>query len=179
MLQGKFYDFFSRFPVASEINLFRRAFPLKNGKSPGDEVVQRFESKSHKSGLLRNFVNVWLVTTVLLYPGLCCWLFVAKFESFCFWIIKDNSLIYIYLFFPLVLGLFSVTTSGHGAHYKRRTRINTDRFPKRVSKIQPSEGIQGHAQPGNFLDFKSLKSLYLGFWVIQDINQFHSLWMKP
>ena len=56
MLQGKL-NVFSRFPVASEMNLFPRAFALKNEKSPGDEVAQRFESKSHTTGLLRNLLR--------------------------------------------------------------------------------------------------------------------------
>ena len=83
MLQGKLYVFFFRFPVASEINLFPVAFPLKNGKSPRDEVVQRFESKSHTTGLLRNLLRKCMAR----HHGLallCCCLFVAKFESFCF-----------------------------------------------------------------------------------------------
>ena len=50
---------------------------------------------------------------------------------------------------------------------RRRSRINTDRFPKRAAKAQASRGVQRRAPPGNFLDFHSLKSPFLDLIVIQ------------
>ena len=46
---------------------------------------------------------------------------------------------------------------------RRRFRINTDRFPKRTPKAHASMGVRGYASPGNFSDFNSLKSPFLGF----------------
>ena len=51
--------------------------------------------------------------------------------------------------------------------YRRGSRINTDRFPKRAPKAQASSGVRGLAPPRNYLDFYSLKSPFLGFRVIQ------------
>ena len=50
---------------------------------------------------------------------------------------------------------------------RRGSRINTDRFPKRAPKAQASRGVRRRPPPGNFLDFHSLKSPFLGFIVIQ------------
>ena len=51
--------------------------------------------------------------------------------------------------------------------YRRGSRINTDRFPKRAPKAQAFSGVRGLAPPRNYLDFYSLKSPFLGFRVIQ------------
>ena len=40
-------------------------------------------------------------------------------------------------------------------------------FPNRAPKAQASRGVRGHAPPGRFLDFNSLKSSCLGFRVLQ------------
>ena len=69
----------------------------------------------------------------------------------------------------------NVTSDNSKWLYRRGSRINTDRFPKQG-------GVPGHAFPGNTIGFNSLKSPYLGFWVIkfgQCIGQFHSPRMKP
>ena len=50
---------------------------------------------------------------------------------------------------------------------RRWSRINTDRFPKRASKEQASNGVRGRAPSGNFLDFYFLRSAFQGFRVIQ------------
>ena len=44
---------------------------------------------------------------------------------------------------------------------RRGSRINTDRFPKRASKVQASrgEGVQAHAPHKKFFDFNSLRKL--------------------
>ena len=47
--------------------------------------------------------------------------------------------------------------------FRRGSRINGDRFPERAPKAQASRRVQGNALPGNFLDFNSLKSPFLGF----------------
>ena len=49
----------------------------------------------------------------------------------------------------------------------RGSRINTDRFPQRAPKAEASRGVRRRPPPGNFLDFYSLKSPFLGFIVIQ------------
>ena len=53
--------------------------------------------------------------------------------------------------------------------YRRGSRINTDRFPKRApsAKAQAFSGVRGLASPRNYLDIYSLKSPFLGFRVIQ------------
>ena len=50
---------------------------------------------------------------------------------------------------------------------RRRSRINTDRFPKRAPKAQAFSGVRGLAPKRNYLDFYSLESPFLGFRVIQ------------
>ena len=50
---------------------------------------------------------------------------------------------------------------------RRGSRINTDQFPKRAPKEQPSRGVRRRAPPGYFLDFLFFKSPFLGFIVIQ------------
>ena len=50
---------------------------------------------------------------------------------------------------------------------RRGSRRNTDRFPKRVPKVQASSGVREKAPPGIKLDFYYLKSPFLGFQVIQ------------
>ena len=61
-----------------------RGFSLKKWEKPsGRGCSERFESKSHTTGLLRNLLRKCMAR----HHGfalLCCWLFVAKFESFCF-----------------------------------------------------------------------------------------------
>ena len=52
-------------------------------------------------------------------------------------------------------------------HYRRGSRINTDRFPKRAQKAQAFSGVRGLAPPRNYLDFYFLKSPFLAFRVIQ------------
>ena len=49
---------------------------------------------------------------------------------------------------------------------RRGSRINTDRFPKRASKVQASRrggggvgGVQAHAPHKKFFDFNSLRKL--------------------
>ena len=45
---------------------------------------------------------------------------------------------------------------------RRGSRINTDRFPKRASKVQASRGaggVQAHAPQKKFFDFNSLRKL--------------------
>ena len=50
---------------------------------------------------------------------------------------------------------------------RRGSRINTDRFPKRASKVQASRrgggggggGVQAHAPQNKFFDFNSLRKL--------------------
>ena len=45
---------------------------------------------------------------------------------------------------------------------RRGSRINTDRFPKRASKVQVSWGggrVQAHAPHKKFFDFNSLRKL--------------------
>ena len=44
---------------------------------------------------------------------------------------------------------------------RRRSRINTDRFPKWAPKAQASKGVRGRLPPGNFLDSNSFKSPFL------------------
>jgi len=39
------------------------------------------------------------------------------------------------------------------------SRINTDRFPKRASKVQASRVVQAHAPHKKFFDFNSLRKL--------------------
>ena len=51
---------------------------------------------------------------------------------------------------------------------RRGWRVNEDRFPKRAQKAQASRGVSGHVPPGS-VDFNSLKSPFLGFWVILKI----------
>ena len=55
----------------------------------------------------------------------------------------------------------------HWWQLRRGSRINTDRFPKRAPRAQASRGIRGILPRGNVVDFNSLKSPFLGFWVIQ------------
>ena len=50
---------------------------------------------------------------------------------------------------------------------RRGSSLNTDRFPKRALKAQASIGVRERASPDNFLDFNSLKSPFLSFWVVQ------------
>ena len=86
--------FFTRFTVASEIGI-----------------------KFCITGLLRHLFRKYIAR----HHGfalLCFRLFLAKFESLYFKIIKDSNLNYINLFRPLVLGLFSFATSGLGAYKK-------------------------------------------------------------
>ena len=52
--------------------------------------------------------------------------------------------------------------------FRRGSRINTDRLPKRTSRAQASRGFRGHAPPQNFLDFNSLKSPFPGFPSLSD-----------
>ena len=48
------------------------------------------------------------------------------------------------------------------------SRINTDQFPKRTTKVQASNKVWGRAPSINFLDlYSSLKSPFQGFRVIQ------------
>ena len=72
-------------------------------------------------------------------------------------------------FFPLFFFLCKVHV-----HCRCGSRINTDRFPTRASKAQAFRGVRGHAFPGAFLDFNSLKSSFLGFRVIQT-----GYWLVP
>ena len=57
-------------------------------------------------------------------------------------------------------------------------------FRRKQQQKKPSgtQGIRGHAAPGNFLDFNSLKSPFIS-WdpksFKQDIGQFHSPRIKP
>ena len=72
----------------------------------------------------------------------------------------------------IFVGITSIFRTLLLAHSCRRAfRINSDRFPKRRS---------GAWIPWKFLDFNSLKSPFVGFWVIQiRYGQFHSPRMKP
>ena len=50
---------------------------------------------------------------------------------------------------------------------RRRSRINTDQFPKRAPKAQASRRFWGNALLGNVFDFNFLKYPFLGFWAVQ------------
>ena len=74
---------------------------------------------------------------------------------------KGNQELYRCLDFLQEVQKGSETLSGTDSlsTIRRGSKINTDRFPKRRCKL-----VGG---PGNYLDFNSLKSVFLGFWVIQ------------
>ena len=47
------------------------------------------------------------------------------------------------------------------------SNLNIDRFPGfLISWGGGGGGVRGHGPPENFLDFNSLRSTFLGFWVI-------------
>ena len=62
---------------------------------------------------------------------------------------------------------------------RRRSRINTDLFPKRAPKTQSFRGAEA-CSPGKVLRYFSLSPLsWVSESLRQDIGQFHSPWMKP
>jgi len=68
-------------------------------------------------------------------------------------------------------------TNKHGSIWNTGADLGYtgDRFLKqRASKAQASRGVRGHACPGNFWDFNSLKSPFLVFWVTQT-----GYWLVP
>ena len=68
---------------------------------------------------------------------------------------------------PEICDVINAKRYWQGDRIRRGSRINTDRFPKRAPKAQASRGVRRRPPPGNFLDFYSLKSPFLGFIVIQ------------
>ena len=54
----------------------------------------------------------------------------------------------------------------HMFYSRHASRITTDQFPKQEPKVQASWGGLGYAPQGNFLDFNTLKTPFLGFWII-------------